>query len=94
MERRGKGLALPLALEGAHLRVADVVGDEIEDDFLVVAFDREDLLEYGLEADFLALRGQHILLEELDVGVELDLDQVGGLGRFFEFTEIDSLGHG
>ena len=55
VERGGKGLALALALEGAHLGIADVVGDEIEDDLLVVALDGEDLAEYGLEADVLAL---------------------------------------
>ncbi len=93
VERRGKGLALALALESAHFRIADVVRNEVEDDFLVVALDGEDLAEYRLEADLLALRRGDVLLEELDVGIQLDLDEVGRLGGFLEFTEIDSLGH-
>ena len=54
-----------------QLRLADFVAGEIERDLLVVARDRENFLEDGLEARLLALAGSaHPVLQELHVGVE------------------------
>ena len=55
VERRGEGLALALALQRAELGLADLVIAELELDLLVVALDRENFRENGLEAFVLAL---------------------------------------
>ena len=55
VERRAEGLAFALRLEGAQFRLANFVAGEIERRLFVVAFDRKDLLEDGLQAGVLAL---------------------------------------
>jgi hypothetical protein len=51
---------------------------EVERALLVVTGDREDLLEDGLQAGVGPLAGGGVRLEKLDVGVDLDFDQVRG----------------
>jgi len=63
---------------------------EIEDGFLVVTLDRKNLFEDGLEAVVLPFSERDILLEEVDVGIELHLDQVWRLNRFFDATEVNA----
>ena len=84
VKRRGEGLALALAFQRAELRLADFVVAELELDLLVVALDRENFGEHGLQALVLALVGGDFLLEKILVGIELDLDQVGRLDGFLE----------
>ena len=91
MERGAEGLAFALGLERAQLWFADFVADEVEGDFFVVARDRENLLENRLQTGFLALGQRDILLQKLDVGIELHLDEIGRFRSFLQFTEIDSL---
>ena len=56
-----------------QLRLADLVAGEIERHFLVVARDREDLLEDRLQTGLLALAQGDIRLQKLDVGVRAGL---------------------
>ena len=42
---------------------------------------------------FLRLLRRHVLLEELDVGVELDLDEVWRLDAFLDVSEVDTFRH-
>ncbi len=94
------GDALADALDLRVLRVAERVGDVLERQALVVGLDREDLPEHGLEALRLALLLGDALLQEVQVGVDLDLDQVGRLDDFAELAEVDAfcggaaVGHG
>ena len=88
IERRAEGLAFALRFERGQLRLADFVMAEIEGRLLVVALDREDFLEHGLEAGVLPLRRGHVLLQELHVGIELDLDQVWRLDDFLEVPKL------
>ena len=63
---------------------------EIEDDFPIVAFDRENFREDRLQPGVLALGRRHVLLQEIDVGVELHFDQVRRVDDFFDFPEVDT----
>ena len=99
VERDGVGRALAQALDLGALRLADAVGDVLEREALVVGIDREDLAEHGLEADGLALLLGRILLEILEVGADLQLDEIGRRNDFAKLTEVDAfrvgaVGHG
>ena len=59
-------------------------------DFFVVALDRENFLENGLQTGVLALGRRNVLLQKIDVGIELDLDQVWRLDRLFDGSEVDT----
>jgi hypothetical protein len=93
MERRAVGLAFTLRLEGRQLRFANLIMAEIESRLFIVAFDRKHLFEHGLEAGILPLGKRHVLLEEIDVGVELDLDEVWGLDALLDGSEVDTFRH-
>ncbi len=89
----GVGLALANALDGGKLGFADLVGGELELDLAVVALDREDFGEDGLEALGAALGGGNLGLEEIAVGLELVLDEIRDVDRLVDLPEIDAL-HG
>ena len=91
VERRAKGLAFALRLERAQLRLADFVMAEIERRLFVVALDRENFLEDRLQAGVFPLARRDVLLQKIDVGIELNLDQVGRLDRLFNGPEVDTL---
>ncbi len=57
VERRAKGLAFALRLEGAQFRFANFVVAEIERRLFVVALDRENFLEDGLQTGVFPLVG-------------------------------------
>ena len=63
---------------------------EIEDSLLVVALDRKNLFEDGLQSVIPPLGKRHILLEKIDIRIELDLDQVRRLYTFFDGSEVDA----
>jgi len=65
------------ALLGGVAGPAEPVAHELQPDSLGRVLDREDLVEYLLNPDVLALFGGHVELEELPVGVLLDAGQVG-----------------
>ena len=91
MERRAEGLAFALRFERAQFRLANFIMAEIERRLLVVALDRENFLENGLQAGVFPLAGRDVFLQKIDVGVELNLDQVGRLDRLFNGPEVDTL---
>jgi hypothetical protein len=91
MQRGAEGLAFALGLEGAQLRLADFVVAEIENRFFVIALDRENFLEDGLEPIGLALGEWDILLQKIDIRIELDLNQVWGLDPLFDAAEVNTL---
>jgi hypothetical protein len=76
VERHRVGDALADALDLGVLRVADRVGDVLERQAPVVGLDREDLAEHGLEALRLALLLGHALLQEVEIGIDLNLDEI------------------
>ena len=88
VERPAVRLAVHERLEVGLLRRAEVVAHEVERVAPVVADDRENLLEDRLQALVLALRRRHVGLEELLVGLGLDLDEVGRrLCHILQFAE-------
>ena len=52
------------------------VGDVFEDQAPVVGLDREDLAEHRLEALGLPLLVGHALLQEVEIGIDLNLDEI------------------
>jgi hypothetical protein len=66
---------------------------EIEGRFFVVAFDRKDLLEHGLETGILPFGKRDVFLEEIDVGIELNLNQVWRLDALLDGSEVDTFRH-
>ncbi len=91
VERGAEGLAFTLRFERAQFRLADFVLAEIESRLFVVALDRENFLEHGLETGVLPLARRDVFLQKIDVGIELNLDQVRWLNRLFDFAEVDTL---
>ncbi len=93
MERRAERLAFALCLERRQFRFADFVVAEIERRFFIVALDRKHFLEDRLEAGILPLGKRHVFLEEIDVGIELNLDEVWRLDAFLDGSEVDTFRH-
>ena len=94
VKRRGESLALALAFQRAQFRLADLVIAELELDLLVIALDRENLRENGLESFVLPLGQGDFLLEKIFVRIELNLDQVRRLDGLGQASEIDPLARG
>ena len=92
VERHRVGDALAQALELGVLGLAERVGDVFERQALVVGMDREHLAEDGLEALGLALLLGRALLQEVEIGRDLNLDEVRRLDDFAEFAEVDAFG--
>ena len=76
------------ALVRVVARLAEFVLDVLERDLLVVALDREDLLEDAFEAGAARLVGRHVELEEAVVGPGLDVGQGGDLDGVAEPAEV------
>ncbi len=74
-QRRRVGQAALLAFLDVERRVAEVEATELEPRHLVVAADREDRVEGGLQAFGLALGHRRVRLQELGVGLELGRQQ-------------------
>ena len=64
---------------------------EVEDCFLVITFDRENLLKNCLQPVVLPFCKRNILLQEIDVGIELNLDEVWGLDALLNAAEMNAL---
>ena len=92
VEGDGVGDALSDALDLRVLGVAQVVGDVLERQALVVRLDGEDLLEDGFQALGLALLLRHALLQEFQIRGDLDLDEVRRLNDFAKFAEVNAFG--
>ena len=63
---------------------------EIENGFFVIALDRKNFFEDGLESVVLALGKGHVFLKKIDVGVELNLNEVWRLDGFLDCSEVDA----
>src|SRR5947209_871125 len=90
VERRAESLAFALRLEGAQLRLANLVMAEIEGRLFIVALDWEYFLEHRLESGIFPFRERHVFLEKIDVRVELNLDQIWRLDAFLDGSEVDA----
>jgi len=82
------GQALGDALLDVVAALADLVAHELEGALPAEVADREDALEGPLETDAGALLGLHVLLQELLVGLHLDVDQVRDVDNLLDPTEI------
>src|SRR6476660_1308394 len=67
VQRRAVRLSLALGFESRQFWLTYVIMAEIKHRFLVVAFDRENLLENSLESLIFSLGIRDVLLEEIDV---------------------------
>src|SRR5262245_28360396 len=92
IKRRSEGQPFAQAFQPIELGLANLVGPEIELAFAIVAFDRKDLAEDGLQSDILALtlglRG--VGLKKLLIRLCLQFDQVRRGNNFFNLAEINS----
>ena len=92
VERHRVGDALAQALQLVVLRVAERVGDVFERQALIVGLDGEHLAEDRLQALRLALLLGRALLQEVEVGRDLNLDEIRRLQDFAKFAEVDAFG--
>src|SRR5260221_4983498 len=91
IQRRAIGQAFAQTFEPVELRRTDLVGVVVEHAFAVVAFDGKDFAENGFETDMLAaFLGGNLGLQELRVGVRLQLDHVRGHYDLFDLAEVDT----
>ena len=86
------GDAFAETLELGILRITEGVGNVFEDETLVVRMDREYLAENGLQALGLALLLRNTFLEELEIGRDLNLNEIRRLNDFAEFAEVRAFG--
>jgi hypothetical protein len=66
---------------------------EIKRGLFIVTLDRKHFLENSLESRHFPLRKRHILLQEIEVGIELNLDEVWRLDAFLNGSEVDTFRH-
>jgi len=91
VQRRRERHALPLALERVEFRLADRVTNEVQLDLAVVTLDRKHLFEDALQPHWFALVRIQILLQEVNVGLRLNLNEIRRLNRLYQFTEVLTL---
>src|SRR5262249_51588687 len=94
VERHRVRDALAEALELGILRVAKIVGNVLERQALVVGEDGKHLAEHGLQALRLALLLGNSLLQEVEIGRDLNLDEIRRLDDFAKFAEVNAFGVG
>jgi len=78
IKRHGIGDSFANALDLGVLRIADRIGDILQNQTTVVGFNRENLSEHRLEALGFALFVRHALLQEIQIGIDLNLDEIRG----------------
>jgi hypothetical protein len=66
---------------------------EVEGALLVVAGDRKDFLEHGLQAHVGPLAGRLVRLQEVHIRIELELDQIGRNDDLLDFPKVLSVRH-
>ena len=93
LAQRGERIVLRLRRGLVRRVLPEAVLDEVEHVVPVVALDREDALEDALQTDRRALLRRDVLLEELLVGLGLDLDLVGRVQDGPELAEDGSFCH-
>ena len=91
VQRRAERLTFALRFERTQFRLADFVMTEIENGFFVVTLDWENFLENCLQSVGLPFRERDILLQEVDIRIELNLNQVWGLDRLLDASEVNPL---
>jgi hypothetical protein len=67
---------------------------KIEHGLIVIRLDGEDFLEDALETHDCPFGGGHLFLQELLVGIKLDLDQIRRVDNFLELSEVETFRHG
>ena len=83
---------LAQALELGVLGITQGVGDVLERQALVVGENGENLTKNGLEALRLTLLFGDALLQEVQIGGDLNLDEIRRLDHFAELAEIGAFG--
>ena len=90
VQRRAIGNAFPQAFQPVVPRLADFVAMEPEDAFAIVAFNWKDFGKDGLQAGVFPLGGRSVALQEIPVGISLQLDQVGRRDDLLDLPECDA----
>jgi hypothetical protein len=88
LQRDREGHAPVVALLHRVLGIAEVVAVELEHGVPVVVLDREHRLEDRLQPRLVAPLGRDLLLQELLVGLLLDLDEIRNLDDGRDLTEV------
>ena len=93
MQRGGIGFAVLQAVNQRVLRVSDLIMAEIQDVLAVMAFNRKNFLDDFLKPqDFPRIRGRG-RLQELSVGLKLDVNQIWNIQDILQLSEIFSCNH-
>ena len=87
----GPGVLDPLEPAALALPGPDGIAEELQLRRFLEVGDGEDILQRGLEAGVLALFGQELHLEELRVGLGLDVQKVGHREDGLDLREVDPL---
>ena len=91
VERRAVGQAFAQAFQPVELGRANLVGIIVQHALAIVALDGKHFAEDGFQAGmFEAFFGRRIGLQELPVGVGLQLDHVRRHDNLFDFAEVDT----
>ena len=91
MQRRTESLPFALRFQRSQFWLADLVMTEIQRRLFVVALDRENFLEHGLQAVVLAFGKRHVFLEKIDVRVQLNFDEIWRLNSLLDTSEMNAL---
>ena len=86
-QRGSEGHATGIAFFGVVFRLFEFVFDEVDFSFVGEVFDREDRRENFLQAAHFTLFCRNVHLQELFVGIFLNLDQVRHRRHFADLTE-------
>ena len=86
----GSGKSHPSLAALAHIvfRITNLVLDEFKRRRLVKILDGKDALEYGLKPELMALRVGDQGLEEVLIGLLLDIDEVGYIDDLFDLRKV------
>ena len=93
VEGRGVGFAFLQAVHPRHLRRRDFVLHEVQRIVPVVALDGERFLEHRLQADIAPLVRGRVQLQQLLVGLGLDLDEIRQAHHILQRAKIDPIDH-
>jgi hypothetical protein len=100
IEGNRKCNAVTNTLDLGVFRISDRVRDVFEGQPAVVRLDGKHLAEHRLKAMVLSLPFRSALLQEFQVGTDLQLNEIGRLDNFAKLTEVNAvcviatIGHG
>ena len=93
IKRRGKGFPLTDTLYIRQTGLLDFVAHKIKRDLTIVTLNGESLAKNRLQADLFTARRGDPLLEKVQIGVGLKLDQIRSFDYISQFSKVFSICH-